>query len=58
MFTGIVEEIGEIVEAGAGVLRVHAPQVLTDARLGDSIAINGVDLTIAEIVGGTSRSLI
>lgn len=53
MFTGIVEEIGEIVEAGAGVLRVRAPQVLTDARLGDSIAINGVDLTIAEIVGDT-----
>jgi riboflavin synthase len=41
MFTGIVEEIGEIVEASAGVLRVRAPQVLTDARLGDSIAING-----------------
>jgi riboflavin synthase alpha subunit len=36
-----------------GVLRVRAPQVLTDARLGDSIAINGVDLTIAEIVGDT-----
>lgn len=53
MFTGIVEEIGEIVETGAGVLRVRAPQVLTDARLGDSIAINGVDLTIAEIVGDT-----
>jgi riboflavin synthase len=53
MFTGIVEEIGEIVEAGAGVLRVRAPQVLTDVRLGDSIAINGVDLTIAEIVGDT-----
>jgi riboflavin synthase len=51
MFTGIVEEIGEIVEAGAGVLRVRAPQLLTDARLGDSIAVNGVDLTIAEIVG-------
>ena len=41
MFTGIVEEIGEIVEAGARVLRVRAPQVLTDARLGDSTAING-----------------
>jgi riboflavin synthase len=27
--------------------------LLTDARLGDSIAVNGVDLTIAEIVGDT-----
>jgi riboflavin synthase len=53
MFTGIVEEIGEVVDVGGGVLRVRAPQVLTGARLGDSIAINGVDLTIAEVVGDT-----
>jgi riboflavin synthase len=51
MFTGIIEEVGEVVEAGAGVLRIRAPQVLSDAKLGDSIAINGVDLTVAEIAG-------
>jgi riboflavin synthase len=48
MFTGIIEEVGEIVEAGAGTLRIRAPRILGDAALGDSIAINGVDLTVAE----------
>ena len=53
MFTGIVEEVGEVVEAGAGTLRIRAPKVLADAQLGDSIAINGVDLTVAEIAADT-----
>ena len=53
MFTGIVEEVGEVVEARAGTLRIRAPKVLADAHLGDSIAINGVDLTVAEMVGDT-----
>src|SRR5215813_2929670 len=51
MFTGIIEEVGVVVEAGAGTLRIRAPHVLSDAQLGDSIAINGVDLTVAEIDG-------
>lgn len=49
MFTGIIEEVGEVIEAGAGSLRIRARKVLSDARLGDSIAINGVDLTVAEL---------
>lgn len=53
MFTGIIEEVGEIVEAGEGTLRIRAPFVLQDSKLGDSIAINGVDLTVAEIAGDT-----
>lgn len=53
MFTGIVEEVGTVVEAGAGILRIQAPVVLQDAKLGDSIAINGVDLTVAEMTGDT-----
>ena len=53
MFTGIVEEVGTVVEAGEGTLRIRAPFVLTDSKLGDSIAINGVDLTVAEIDGQT-----
>lgn len=53
MFTGIVEEVGEVVEAGGGSLRIRAPKVLADAHLGDSIAINGVDLTVAEIAADT-----
>lgn len=53
MFTGIVEEVGTVVEAGSGTLRIQAPLVLQDAKLGDSIAINGVDLTVAEMSGDT-----
>jgi riboflavin synthase len=44
MFTGIIEEVGEVVEAGSGVPLIRARQVIEDAKLGDSIAINGVDL--------------
>jgi len=53
MFTGIIEEVGDVVEAGAGTLRIRAPKVLGDAHLGDSIAINGVDLTVSEMTGET-----
>jgi riboflavin synthase len=53
MFTGIIEEVGDVVEAGEGTLRIRAPLILQDTKLGDSIAINGVDLTVAEISGDT-----
>lgn len=46
MFTGIIEEVGQVIEAGNGRLRIKACVVLDDAKLGDSIAINGVDLTV------------
>lgn len=49
MFTGIIEEVGTVVEAGEGTLRIRAPHILTDSNLGDSIAINGVDLTVAQM---------
>ncbi len=52
MFTGIIEEVGVVQEAGAGTLRIAATTVLADAHLGDSIAINGVDLTVAELDRG------
>jgi riboflavin synthase len=53
MFTGIVEEVGDVIESGEGTLRIRAPKVTSDAQLGDSIAINGVDLTVAELEGDT-----
>ena len=57
MFTGIVEELGEIVaiEHGAesAVLRVHGPLVTGDATPGASIAVNGVCLTVVERDGET-----
>lgn len=48
MFSGIIEEVGAVEEAAAGVLRIRAPKILADAQLGDSIAINGVDLTVTK----------
>jgi riboflavin synthase len=53
MFTGIIEEVGDVVEARPGMLRIRAREVLGDAKLGDSIAINGVDLTVAALDGDT-----
>ncbi len=56
MFTGIIEEVGEVVEARQGVLRIRARQILADAKLGDSIAINGVDLTVTDLSGESFTS--
>jgi riboflavin synthase len=52
MFTGIVEELGVvdgIEDQGDAVrLTVRGPHVVSDAGLGDSIAVNGCCLTVAE----------
>ena len=48
MFTGIVEELGTVREAAANRLVIAAATVLADTRLGDSIAVNGADLTVVE----------
>ena len=50
MFTGIVEEIGTVngIRRGrhSAVLDIRAQTVLTDLKIGDSIAVNGVCLTV------------
>lgn len=50
MFTGIIEELGTIEnirQSGeAIVMSIRASKVLSDAQLGDSIAVNGVCLTV------------
>lgn len=57
MFTGIVEELGEIVAidhgAESAVIRVRGPLVTSDATHGASIAVNGVCLTVVEHDGET-----
>jgi riboflavin synthase len=57
MFTGIVEELGEVVrltDAGgdSAVLAVRGPVVTSDAGHGDSISVNGVCLTVIDNVDG------
>jgi riboflavin synthase len=57
MFTGIVEELGEVVAiddlADAARLTVRGPQVTEGVSHGDSIAVNGVCLTVTDFSGGT-----
>lgn len=49
MFTGIVEELGTVDSFQDGVLRVRARSVLDDAKIGDSIAVNGCCLTVTTL---------
>lgn len=55
MFTGLVEERGSVVKlealGDAVRLTVDAPLVTADARPGDSIAVDGVCLTVVELSG-------
>ncbi|MBM7704702.1 riboflavin synthase [Metabacillus iocasae] len=50
MFTGIIEEIGDVKRIQKGsdaiVISIRADKVLEDVHLGDSIAVNGVCLTV------------
>ncbi len=54
MFTGIVEELGEVTGrdalADAARLIIRGPTVTSDARHGDSIAVNGVCLTVVDVL--------
>jgi len=57
MYTGIVEELGEVVGLehleGAARITVHGPLVVSDAAPGDSLSINGVCLTVTAAHDGT-----
>lgn len=56
MFTGIIEEIGKIKAIKHGsrsvILDIEATKVLEDTRVGDSIATNGVCLTVTAMGSG------
>jgi riboflavin synthase len=53
VFTGLVEELGEVVAVDrlhdAVRLRVRGSAVTADARVGDSIAVNGTCLTVVDV---------
>ncbi len=55
MFTGIVEEIGKVAGIRKGVhsivLTIRASKVLEHTKIGDSIAVNGICLTVTSIGG-------
>jgi riboflavin synthase len=46
MFTGIVEEVGRVTSSQPGKLTIAAGNVLQGIKLGQSIAVNGVCLTV------------
>ena len=52
MFTGIIEEIGTVFQITKGkhsaILKISAEKVLQNTKLGDSIAVNGVCLTVTK----------
>lgn len=56
MFTGIIEEVGmiEAIRRGAqsAVLTIRANRVLEGTEIGDSIAVNGICLTVKNLVNG------
>jgi riboflavin synthase len=60
MFTGIVEELGEVVAVDYGMdsarLVVRGALVAADAMPGASVAVNGVCLTVVEVADGTFTS--
>lgn len=57
MFTGIVEELGEVVAVeplgDSARITVRGPLVTSDAVAGASIAVNGVCLTVVDLADGT-----
>ncbi len=56
MFTGLVEEVGRVVSLEAGEtlrLRVSAKRVLGGTRVGESVSVNGVCLTVNELDGAS-----
>lgn len=56
MFTGLVEEVGQIRRIGrkgeAMVLNIGASAIMDDLKIGDSVAVNGVCLTATTLEGG------
>lgn len=54
MFTGIVEEIGTVKKIARGqkaYLEIQADRIFSDIHIGDSIAVNGVCLTVTGFSG-------
>jgi riboflavin synthase len=56
VFTGLVEEVGQVVRLDADRrfrLQVSASRVLEGARVGESVSVNGACLTVSEVEGTT-----
>ncbi|MBP3235077.1 MAG: riboflavin synthase [Eubacterium sp.] len=60
MFTGIIEELGTVKKIISGskseVLEIGASKIMDDVKLGDSIAVNGVCLTVTQVLSDGFRA--
>lgn len=48
MFTGIIEEVGRLKSLSGGRIEISCTKVLGDVKIGDSIAVNGICLTVVD----------
>lgn len=55
MFTGIIEEMGIVKEKSSDFLVIQAQKVLENLKQGDSLAVNGVCLTVTEFTKDTFK---
>ncbi|HEX5531716.1 MAG TPA: riboflavin synthase [Methylomirabilota bacterium] len=55
MFTGLVEEVGRVLERAGSRLVVAADRVLQESGVGASVAVNGACLTVVEVGPGRLR---
>ena len=57
MFTGIIEETGTVeavrMDGASGTITIRAEKVLEGTKIGDSIAVNGVCLTVCSMAGNS-----
>ena len=53
MFTGIIEEIGNFIGLKGGKIIIECQKVLEDVKIGDSIAVNGICLTVTTFDSGS-----
>ena len=53
MFTGIIEELGKVLDIKSNKITIECVKVLENTKLGDSIAVNGVCLTVVELMQKT-----
>lgn len=60
MFTGIIEEVGTVKSIQNGsvssFIRINADTVLNGTHIGDSIAVNGVCLTVTDLTGNSFQA--
>ena len=48
MFTGIIEELGKVKQMGNGKIEIGCEKILEDVKMGDSISVNGICLTVTK----------